>query len=107
MENYDSLSHEPFHPLRLMVKGLAGSGKTVLINTLVTVIQENFGINDAVHVCAPTGSAVSNICGMTIHRLLEVTVHTGLQDLKLELSESRRKALIDRLKQTVAIIVDE
>ena len=73
-DSYNESSSEPFHPLRLTVKGLAGSGKTVLINTVITVIREMFGVNDSVQVCAPTGSAASNIRGSTIHNLLEVPV---------------------------------
>ena len=44
-----------YTPLRLTVCGEAGSGKTVLINTLVTLIHRLTGTKKYVHVCGPTG----------------------------------------------------
>ena len=58
-----------FKPLRIIINGQGGSGKSVVINTLVTLIRNMFGFNDAVRVIAPTGVAAYNVHGETFHHL--------------------------------------
>jgi predicted GTPase len=52
-----------FKPSRMTIMGAAGTGKSVLINTLVTVLRVMFDDNDVVHVAAPTGTAAFNVGG--------------------------------------------
>ena len=54
-------------PLHLTVKGVAGSGKSTFINTLVTAIRQMFQHIESVVVCGPTGSAAFNAGGVTCH----------------------------------------
>ena len=61
-----------FQPLRLTICGQAGSGKSVLIKTLVSVIRTMFSRNDCCYVCAPTGSAAYQAGGQTIHSLFGI-----------------------------------
>jgi len=50
-------------PLYITLRGLAGSGISTLINTLVTMIRGMFQRDDTVMVCAPTGcTAYSGWC---------------------------------------------
>jgi hypothetical protein len=56
-------------PLRMTVLGCAGSGKSVLINTLVGCIRKMF--NNSVFVTAPTGAAAYNVGGQTTDRELK------------------------------------
>ncbi len=56
-----------FKPLRMTVLRCAGSGKCVLINTLVGCIRKMFNYN-SVLLTAPTGAAAYNVGGQTIHR---------------------------------------
>jgi predicted GTPase len=49
-----------FTPLRATICGEAGSGKAVLINTLVTLILRLTKKQNSVHGCGPTGSAAFN-----------------------------------------------
>ena len=67
-------SDKVFNPLRMIIRGAAGTGKSVLINTIVTVIRKLFMNNDAVHVMAPTGAAMFNVFGETIHRMLGINI---------------------------------
>ena len=56
-----------FAPLRMTVSGEAGSGKSVLIHALVTVVRRMFGYKDSAIVVGPTGSSAFNAGGKTIH----------------------------------------
>jgi hypothetical protein len=92
-----------YTPLRLTVCGEAGSGKTVLINTLVTLIRRLTGTKNSVHVCGPTGSAAFNAGGLTCQKLFHMPVHTD----GINMSAASLKSLMQELTDTVAIIVDE
>ncbi len=59
-----------FKPLRVTINGPAGTGKTVVINTIVTLIRSMFNANGVVQVCAPTGTAAFNAGGETLHHFL-------------------------------------
>jgi hypothetical protein len=52
-----------FVPLRLTVRGAAGTGKSVIINTIVSYIRRMFDDNYVFHVVAPTGMAAFNVLG--------------------------------------------
>jgi Tfp pilus assembly pilus retraction ATPase PilT len=52
-----------FVPLRLMVRGAAGTGKIFIINTIVSYMICMFDDNDMVHVVEPMGMAASNVLG--------------------------------------------
>lgn len=60
MESNDSI------PLRMIVSGTAGTGKSYLIHCLRLLLQ------DKVCVVAPTGVAAFNIDGTTLHSLLSL-----------------------------------
>ena len=49
-------SAQAFTPLRMTLCGVAGSGKSTLINTLVTAIRKITKRTNSVYVCGPTGS---------------------------------------------------
>ena len=58
-----------FVPLRMTVMGAGGSGKSVVINTVVTLMRKMFGKNRVAMVAAPTGTAAFNVGGETMHHL--------------------------------------
>jgi hypothetical protein len=92
-----------FKPLRMTLCGVAGSGKSTLINTLVTAIRKITQKTNSVYVCAPTGSAAFNAGGETCHHLFNIQGKLDNSDLSPQAS----KTLIAKLKDTVALIVDE
>jgi hypothetical protein len=57
-----------FKPLRMSVLGCGGTGKSVLINTVVACIRKIFSNNNSVIVAALTGAAAYNAGGQTIHQ---------------------------------------
>src|SRR5687768_17130320 len=85
-----------YTPLRMTLCGVAGSGKSTLINTLVTVIRKITQRNNSVYVCCPTGSAAFNAGGETCHRLFSIQ---GKLE-KSELSAQALKTLIAKLDST-------
>jgi len=58
----------------MTIMGCGGTGKSVLINTLVACIRKIFNDNDTVFVTAPTGAAAYNVGGSTIHREFKINV---------------------------------
>ena len=94
-----------FKPLRMTIMGCGGTGKSVLINTLVTCIRKIFDDNDSVFVTAPTGAAAYNVGGSTIHREFKINVRDvpGYNTL----SDNTKKKLMKKLLRTIALFFDE
>ena len=92
-----------FTPLRMTLCGVAGSGKSTLINTLVTAIRKITQKANSVYVCGPTGSAAFNAGGETCHQLFNIQAR--LYDSGL--SAQALKTLMSKLENTIALIVDE
>ena len=63
-------------PLRMIVSGTAGTGKSYLIKCL----QQLLG--DRLRVSAPTGVAAYNVHGHTLHSLLSIPVKGDFKDLE-------------------------
>ena len=95
-----------FKPLRLLINGQAGSGKSVMINTLVTIKRKMFACNEVIRVIAPTGVAAYNVNGETFHHLFQMGV-TGKEYQSNNMSQFTRKKLIQTFKMTLAIVIDE
>ena len=66
-------------PLKIIVMGTAGTGKTYLINAIRSRLQELAGTGSKlpVIVLAPTGVAAFNINGATIHSKLSIPIKDG------------------------------
>jgi len=58
---------QDYHPLRLVVSGTAGTGKSYVINCLQRLVRQLFGANDAIQVITPTGNAAYLVNGRTAH----------------------------------------
>ena len=61
-----------FTPLRMTLCGVAGSGKSTLINALVTAIRKITGKTNSVYVCGPIGPAAFKAGGETCHQLFNI-----------------------------------
>lgn len=95
-----------FKPLRLTLNGAGGTGKSVIINTLVTLMRKMFQTNDVTRVIAPTGTAAFNVGGETFHHLLHNTV-TKTQYNNGSMQTEKKKRLIKKFKSLLMLIIDE
>jgi len=104
---YDPTSSGPFCLLRITVVGVAGTGKSVIIDTLVTVIHEMFQCNDVTFVGAPTGTAAFNVGGEMLHRLFSILIESMKGSKDSILGPSARKFLVHKLRCAIALFIDE
>ena len=88
----------PKDPLFLIVNGVAGTGKTYLINAIRDLLRTSCAVS------ATTGKAAYNINGCTIHSLLKLPV--GTRGNK-ELTAQALVRLQNKLKGIAYIIIDE
>jgi len=95
-----------FKPLRMTINGAGGSGKSVVINTLVSLLRKMFDCNSVVKVAAPTGAAAFNVYGETFHHLLKRRVSNN-NYVPNSLSKEKRIALIKKFQALLCLIVDE
>ena len=63
---------DKYKPLRMIVSGSAGSGKSFLIKCLVKSIRLLFHSNKSVQVLCPTGNSANLISGVTLHSFLKI-----------------------------------
>jgi len=95
-----------FKPLRMTITGAGGSGKSVVINTIVSMLRNMFETNDVVKVVAPTGTAAFNVGGETFHHLCNNKV-TRAHYKPNTMSTEKRKELVRKFKSLLCLIVDE
>ena len=76
-------------PLRLIISGTAGTGKSYLIHCLRLLLDHR------VRVAAPTGVAAFNIEGHTLHSLLSLPVKGDFKDLQGERLHEMQQSLAD------------
>ena len=94
---------ESYKPLRATVVGMGGCGKSLVINTIISIIREMTDTNNSVLVAAPSGSAAYNVRGCTLHSLLGINVNVPWKSLNEERKAQIRRKLID----TLVLMVDE
>ena len=87
-----------FKPLRLIVNGSAGSGKSYLIFCIRQLLKD-----DECLVFAPTGIAALNVCGQTESSALLLPIRGKRENLSVKSLEKLR----DSLMHVICIILDE
>ena len=94
---------DDFKPLRCTINGQGGTGKSVLLNTLVSVIRRFSQSNNVVFAAAPTGTAAFNVNGQTIHSLKG----QGCDEDDLNISLAKGRDLKKDFLGTLMLIIDE
>lgn len=90
-------AHRISKPLRMVVSGTAGTGKSYLIQCLKLLLK------DKLYIAAPTGAAAYNVDGYTLHTLLSLPVKGEFKPLE----GSRLQMIQEMLSGVEYIIVDE
>ena len=90
-------------PLRMIILGGAGTGKSVTIQKIANYINSRLG-NGSVLLMAPTGVAAFNINGCTIHSALSIRVGSNVD---AELNPKNLRQLQENLKEVKYFIIDE
>jgi len=95
-------------PLRIVIMGTAGTGKSYLIKAIRKRLNTMniSGSKAPVKVIAPTGVAAYNINGATIHSTLSILIHNN-KHANLDSNSNRLNQLQERLKDVFYIIIDE
>ena len=96
-------------PLRMFITGVAGTGKSFLIQTIRAFVSHLWPSNDLTcAVSAPTGLAAFNVSGMTIHRLFQLPIqHEGGSATYWALPKAAHKAMKTTLRSVKLFIIDE
>ena len=97
-----------FVPLRCTIVGEGGTGKSVLISTITSVVWRMFERTDVIRVAAPTGVAACNIGGETLHRLTASRPNRKEGEYKANsMQPTQNDRLSKKFKVLMGIIVDE
>ena len=98
------LNNDPdYTPFRATIMGGGGTGKSFIINTIISIVRKMTNANDTVQVAAPTGAAAYNVQGCTLHRLLKVAPKQAEKPLTGE----QRDTLFKQLRRLLVLIIDE
>ena len=98
------LTNDPtYRPLRATIMGCGGTGKSYVINTIISKIRRLTSCNNSVQISAPSGAAAYNVQGSTIHRLLQV----GVRNPENSLSDQKKAMLAKQLERLLVLVIDE
>ena len=82
------LKNDPLYkPMNAIMMGFGGTGKSYIINTIIGMVWQLTNSNNTVKIAAPSGAAVFNVQGSTLHSLLNIDV----MNPENELSEKRKE----------------
>jgi hypothetical protein len=65
-------NNKSYVPIRATIMGCGGIGKSYIINTILTIKRNMTRSNATLLVGAPSGAAVFNVQGSTLHHLLGI-----------------------------------
>jgi len=94
-----------FVPIRVTINGGGGSGKSVVINTLVSVLRKMFQITRVASVFAPSGVAAFNVRGTTVHYFFGMGC--SYRDYEGPMPEKKLALLQRRCRYLLMMIFDE
>jgi hypothetical protein len=106
-------------PLRMLLTGPGGTGKTHVVKALKQVMSF-YNCGHCIHFLAPTGSAASNIDGMTVHKGLGIKIAkkdgcgkgnreigNSTDETTLLVSIQNKAQLQDEWKNIDVVLIDE
>ena len=99
----DSRCSGKFVPLRLTVRGKAGTGKSALVKFIVRAVRRKYNAYDCIQVVAPTGSAANGVGGKTIHNRFGIPIHSK----NLKISPDNLTKQLKKNSRLLVLILDE
>ncbi len=90
-------------PFRGTIMGCGGTGKSYIINTILTMIANMTKSNAPILIGAPSGSAAFNVQGSTLHHLLGIGVARPEDNITQKVQEK----LQSQLKNVLCLFIDE
>ncbi len=94
-----------YKTLRATVVGCGGTGKSYIINTLISIMRRYTRLNNTFKVAAPSGGAAYNVGGCTLHWCLNLSVDP--EELAKDLSTEKQVELSEQLQNILMLIIDE
>jgi PIF1-like helicase len=88
-----------------ILMGQGGTGKSVVLNTITSVIRYKFNYNNTVATTGPTGSSAFNVFGETLHRFLKLGIKGEYKPNSM--SAASQNALTERFNHLLCLIIDE
>jgi hypothetical protein len=82
--------------------GCGGTGKSYIINTILTIVRKLTKRNATILVGAPSGAAAYNVQGSTQHHLPGIEVSRPEDNI----TQKVRDKLLDQLKNPLCLFVD-
>lgn len=105
-EWYECTDFSTFEPLRMIVNGQGGTGKSVLLNTISASIRTIFHYTNTCNTTAPTGVSAFNVNGKTLQAFSAQKRMRGEYQAG-SMSPRDRKFLAHQLKHLLCLIIDE
>ena len=96
-------NEESYIPFRATVVGCGGTGKSYIINTILTIVRKMTKRNTTILVGAPSGAAAYNVQGSTLHHLLGI----GVLRPEDNITQKVKDKLLDQLKNPLCLFIDE
>ncbi len=83
--------------------GCGGTGKSFIINTIISIVRKLTQKISSIQVGAPTGSAAFNVQESTLHRLLGINVSHPYESM----TETTKDHLKSQLSNLLCLMIDE
>ena len=94
-------NNKAYVPIHATIMGCGGTGKSYIINTIVTIIRNMTRSNGTVLIGAPSGAAAFNIQGSTLHHLLGI----GVSRPEDNITQKVQDKLQSQLKNVLCLII--
>ncbi len=96
-------NNKKYKPLQATVMGCGGTGKSFIINTIISIVRNMTQMNDTIKMGAPSGAAAYNVQGSTLHHLLGISVSRPEEKIIGTALEN----LQELLNHLLCLIIDE
>jgi hypothetical protein len=90
-------------PIHATIMGCGGTGKSYIINMILTIVRNMTRSNATSLIGAPSGAAAFNVQGSTLHNLLGI----GVSRPEDNITQKVQDKLQSQLKNVLCLIIDK